>query len=141
MEQTRRRRRGHQGRDFPAPARLAEDGDVARIAAELGGVVMHPAQRLDDVELADIAAVGEAGIEVGQVEVAEGVEPVVHRDHDHVAPVRQPVADRVEAVRRAGGIAAAMQPDHHRPLLPVTDAWRPYIQGKAVFTRMRGFYP
>ena len=43
----------------------------AGIAAERGDVVAHPVQREDQVELAGIAAVGEARIEPREIEIAE----------------------------------------------------------------------
>ena len=76
--------------DLSAAARLAEDRDVARIAAEARGVVAHPFERGDEIEHADIARLREALAADGrQIEMAEDVEAVIDRDdHDVVAPAR-----------------------------------------------------
>ena len=54
-----RRRHRHQRGDLRAAAGLAEHHDVARVAAELGDVVAHPAQRQHQVEHAGVAGVRE----------------------------------------------------------------------------------
>jgi hypothetical protein len=116
-----------------AAARLAERDDVARIAAERGDVVAHPLQGHDQVEIADIAAVGQVRpAQVGQVAVAEHVEPVVDGHHHHVAAPGQvdPVIERVRA--RAVGVGAAVHIDHHRPLLAVSRRRGPDVEEQAV---------
>jgi hypothetical protein len=52
-------RHGHQRDHLAAAARLAERRDVAGIAAEGRDVVAHPLQGQDQIQVADIAAVGE----------------------------------------------------------------------------------
>jgi hypothetical protein len=49
VHQAAGRGHGHQGDDLAAAARLAERGDVTRIAAESGDVVAHPLQGHDQV--------------------------------------------------------------------------------------------
>jgi hypothetical protein len=63
MEQACRGGCAHQCRDLGAAARLAEHRHSRRIAAERGNVVAHPFEREDQVELAGIAAVGEARVQ------------------------------------------------------------------------------
>ena len=55
VEETLGGRHGHQGRDFCAPAGLAENRDVAWIAAEGCDVVAHPLERRHQVQLAGVA--------------------------------------------------------------------------------------
>jgi hypothetical protein len=62
--------RAHQGGDLGATARLAEDQDARRIAAEGRNVVADPSQGEDEIQLAEIAAVGEPRIDPGEVEVS-----------------------------------------------------------------------
>ena len=76
----------HQRGALRAAARLPEDRDAARVAAELLDVVAHPAQREDEVEDADVAGVGElVAAELRQIEVPERVETMVDGDDDDVA--------------------------------------------------------
>ena len=120
--------------DFAATAGLADDGHVARVAAEIGDVVVHPLQGGDDVEHADVAGV-EVFLPADRSEIAESerVEPVVDGAADHVAvagEVLSAVAVLLDGV--AAGIAAAVQPDEHGPLLAV-QAGRPDVEAEAVF--------
>ena len=123
-----RQQRAH----LSAAAGLAEDRDVARIAAEARGVLAHPLQRQHQVEQAGIAGLGEAlAAEVRQIEVAEDIQPMIDgHDHDVVAPgeIGAVVARRVG---RAVGEGAAVQPDHDRTLRRV-EGGRPDVQRQAV---------
>ena len=58
VEQALSRRHGHQRADLRSAAGLAEEGDIAGIAAERLGVVAHPFQRRDEVEQAGVGASG-----------------------------------------------------------------------------------
>jgi hypothetical protein len=65
---------------------LAEDRDVAGIAAEGRDLVAHPLERGDLVEQALVAGGGELGSEArGQVQEPERAQPVVDGDHHDVA--------------------------------------------------------
>ena len=117
MEQPARRRHRQQRADLAAAAELAEDRDVARIAAEAVDVVAHPFQCGDHVQRAGIAGRGEIrAADRRQVEEAEDVQPLVHGDDDHVATLGQPRALQPGDVRGAVGERAAMEPHHDRPL-------------------------
>ncbi len=59
VEETMRGGHGHEGGALGPAAALAEDEDAAGIAAELGDVVADPLEGEDEIELADVAAVGE----------------------------------------------------------------------------------
>ncbi len=114
-EQAGRRGRGHVVAHALAAGRLAEDRDIARVAAERLGVVPHPAQRRLLVLQAVIAAgpAGPFGVQRRQREEAERAEPVVDRhDHSVAGDGERPAV--VDAPRSAGE-PAAMDPDHHRP--------------------------
>src|SRR5204862_2035727 len=100
----------------PAAARLAEDRDVARIAAEGVDVVPHPLERHHDVlhpHVARLAVLLAAS--PGEVEKAERVEAMRDR-HDNGAVLARELLSVVEdRVAGAGAEAAAVEPDHHRP--------------------------
>jgi len=56
VEQTGGSGHDHQHRDRCGARRFAEDGDVVRIAAESGDVVVHPLKRSDLVEQSPVGA-------------------------------------------------------------------------------------
>ena len=116
---------GQQRADAHRPGRLAEDGDVAGIAAEGADVVPHPLQRGDLVEQAAI------GVSVAEIEEPIGADPVVdgHAD-DAVAGETAAVIPgrRTRAVIREH---PARDPHHHRlPGRP--EVGRPDVEGQAV---------
>jgi hypothetical protein len=85
VEQVARRRHRQQRAHLPAAARLAEDRHVAGIAAEALDVVAHPLQRRQHVERAGIAGLGESrAAKLGEVHVAEDVEPLIDSYHHDV---------------------------------------------------------
>ena len=69
-------------------------------------------QRGDLVEQRDVARAREPLVEMVEVREAERAEPVVDRDHDHVAATRQ--LGGVEERARPDVERAAVDPDHHR---------------------------
>src|SRR3546814_11907028 len=71
VEQPARGGHSHHCRDLGAAARLAEHHHPSRITAERRDIVAHPLEREDQIELAVVAAVGEARIEPREVEIAE----------------------------------------------------------------------
>ncbi len=126
-------RHRHQRGNLAAAARLTENGDVRRIAAERCNVVANPLKRFHDVHHADIAAVCILGTISGKVEETERVEAVIERNHDYAV-----VAGQVRAVitdlflSAAGAEAATMQPDHDRTLHAVLQATGPDVDPEAV---------
>ena len=134
VEEAGRGRHGHERRALRAAARLAEDRDVARIAAELLDVVADPAQGQDQIEDADVARIGERlAADLGQEQVAEHVQAVVHGHHRHVAAAAQAGAVGFDLVAGAARVAAGVEPDEHGTLAAVAQARRPDVQVQAVF--------
>ena len=114
--------------------------DAAGIAAELGDVVAHPAQREHEVEHAGVARVGvfRAG-QFGEVQEAETIEPVVHRDdHDVAAPAQAHAVVEV-AVDRAVVVGAAVKVHQHRAVAVVAQPRRPDIEVQAVLALHSAF--
>src|SRR5581483_11464004 len=129
-----RRRHRHQHAYLRAAARLAEDGDVGGIASERRDIVAHPFERRHDIEHPGDARRWErfAAAKLIEMQVAEGVEAMVDRHDDYIAP-----AGEIGAVvpwRRAGtgDERAAVAPEHHGPLRSVIDPGSPYVQDEAV---------
>ena len=103
MEQSPGSGHRHQRGDLPSAARLPEDRDELRIAAEAADVVAHPLQRRDDVEHADGAGGGKVGARGGaEVREAEHVQPVIDCDDDHVVSVRETGAVKNSLRARTG---------------------------------------
>ena len=127
-------RRGVQhGVDLSAAAGLAEDGHIVRVAAESGDVLMDPAQGFHQVGLAQVAAVGILPAVFAQVEIAQDVQPVVHRHHHHVPELGELVAVVGHHLHgAAGGIAAAVEPDHNGLFGVFIQALGPEVEAQAV---------
>ncbi len=87
VEQDVRGGHGEQCRHGDAAGGLAEDRDVARVAAEALDVVVDPLQRGDLVQLADVGGrtPGIAAVPA-EIEVPERSDAVVDRHHDDVTP-------------------------------------------------------
>src|SRR5581483_341845 len=112
--------------------RLAEYRHVAGVAAEGSDVVAHPLQGKDGVEHAGVAAAAELRpADIGEVQVAEGVEAVVDRDYDDVVAPGQVGAAVPAFGAGPGGETAAVQPDHYRALAAI-DLRRPDVEDQAV---------
>ena len=106
---------------------------LSGIAAEFGDIVFHPVERRDDVEHADIAAVGIfLAAQLRQIEKTERVQPVIDRHQHHIMLFRQHGAVIADIAAGAAGEAAAMAPQHDRALLAVAKARRPDIQAQAI---------
>ena len=133
MEQAASHRHAHQCGHLRCPARLAEDRDIAGVAAERLRVITHPAQRRHHVQNAGIAGIGETGVAVADVQVTEHVEAMIDRNHHHVAAAREMRA--VEARCGPGTVrpSPAMQPHHDRAAF-TPKAWRENIEEQAVLT-------
>ena len=133
MEQAIGLRHGHQRGDLGAATRLAEHGDVARVAAELVRMLAHPAQGVDQVQLADVTGVAQAFVAaLAEIQVAERVEPVVDGDHDDIAAAAQ-VHAVVEGVRTgAVVVAAAVDVEQDGTLAAVAQGRRIDVEEQAV---------
>src|SRR5580698_11597511 len=134
MEEPFRGRHGEERVHFSAAAGLAEDGDVAGVAAEAADVVAHPLERENDVHHADVAGVSKFFAELREIEMADGAEAMIERDEDDVAGAREAfavVGGMLLSI--AGDESAAVKPDHDGTLCVVVDARRPDVEAKAVF--------
>jgi len=109
--------------------------DVATIAAERLCVVAHPLQGEHEVEQAGHARAGKVlATQVGQVQVAEGVQPVIEGDDHHVAPPAEGGAV-VPAFRTgAGHESPTVEPHHDRTAGAVAQSGSPDVQDQAVLT-------
>ena len=93
----------HQGGHFSAAAGLPEDRDIARIAAEIGDVIPHPFERQHDIAMPGVAGIGIfRAADIGEIKIAENIEPMVDRDHNDVAFARHVRAVVNGVVARAG---------------------------------------
>ncbi len=106
LEQALRVVHREQRGDHAGARRLAEDGDVAGVAAEPLDVVPDPAQRRDRVEQ---AAVGGGPGDLGEALHAQAV--VAGDEHHAGARERRAV---VAGTARAEQVGAAVNPDHDR---------------------------
>lgn len=130
VEQARRQRRGEQRGHAARAGGFAEDGDIARVAAEGRGIVAHPAQGGDLVVQAQIRH--EFVTERGQVEEAQRTQPVVDSDHDHIAGLGQPFAVVDGLGCGAQAERAAVQPHHDRAEFVARIGGGPDIEPQAV---------
>ncbi len=139
MKQALRRGHTEQRAHFSRAARLAEDRDVPGIAAEAIDVVADPLEARDDVLLSCVAGVREGlAAELREMDEAEDVQPVRDADDDHVVAARQVGAVVRQRGRRSAGVAAAVQPDHHRTRAAARGARRPDVQVQTVFAHRLG---
>ena len=74
--------------------------------------------------------------DVGEVQVAEDVQAMIHRYDDHVFLLREVRAVVEQVVAGARREAAAVHPDHDGPPL-VVEARREHVDGEAVFALRR----
>nr|WP_240656822.1 hypothetical protein [Streptomyces sp. V2] len=82
MEQAGRGRGGEQCADREGPGGLARQGDIARVAVERGDVVPGPAQGCGLVLEAEVRRSLPGMTQVGEVQPAQGAQPVVGGDDD-----------------------------------------------------------
>ena len=134
MEKPLRRRRRQQGRNLLAAARLPEDHDARRVAAEVADAVAHPFERRDHVhQAADTGRLEFLGrADRRQVRVAETRQAVVHGDDDHVAEERQLTAVVHRPVAGAGRPPPAVERHEHGAPGVVVDTRCPDVQRQAV---------
>ncbi len=132
VEQALRGRHREQRRDLAPAAGLSEYGHAARVAAEARDVRAHPAQRVHDVEHAGVARLREIRPDqIAEIGEAEHVEAMVDRYHDDVAAPGEVGAVGHRRRARARREAAAVAPQHHRPLGAV-ERRRPDVEDEAV---------
>ena len=129
-EQAGRLADGDQRRHAEGARRLAEDGDVAGVAAEGADVFLHPAQGRQLVEQPQV------GDPIVEPEEAFRPQPVVDRDAD------DPVSGKAAAVidrdgARTAQEGAAVEPYHYRQAARA-DLGRPDIQVEVVFAACAG---
>ena len=75
---------------FAAAAALAEDHHVVRVAAEALDVLVHPLERVTDIQQALVARGGVLlAAQVAQVQVAHEAQAVVAGHHDDIQRARQ----------------------------------------------------
>ena len=134
MEQALGSRHPEQRADFSRAARLTEDRDVRRIAAEARNVVAYPLEARDDVFHPDVGCLAVLlAAERREMQEAERVQPVRDADDDDVVFAGEIGAVVRNHAGRSGAVAAAVQPHHHRPLSGGVEARRPHVQIEAVF--------
>ncbi len=134
MEQPLRRREGREHRGLAAAAGLAEDGDVARVAAERADVVAHPFECVHEVAQPEIRRVRELlarARQTRQPEIREGIQPMRDGDHDDVVLPRELGAVVEDRVARARALPAAVKPHHHGPRA-APHLGRPDVEPQAV---------
>ena len=95
-------------------------------------MVAHPAERGEEVELAEIAAIGEARPERLQPGISERIEPLVDGHHDDIALDGEPAAVGERIGDRSAGVGAAVEIDHDRPPSARVRFGRPDIEEQAV---------
>ena len=90
VKKTVRGSHGHKRCAFCAAAGLTENRDAAGIAAEISDVVAHPFEREDEIELANVAGVGEfLAAKFGEVKITKTVETMVAGDDHDVAALAE----------------------------------------------------
>ena len=137
-EQTLRQRRRHLRADGKGTGRLAEDGDIVRVAAKGGDIAPHP---LDGSQLVHQSVVARCVVWIlrGQLlggEETKNAQPVIHGDNQHpFAGEMFPVLTRLRSA--AAGKAAAKNPHHHRQFALGFGRRRPNVEGEAILALAR----
>ncbi len=140
MEQTLGGGRAEEGGHAHPPGRFAEEGDLARIAAERRDVVTHPPERGDLVGKPPVAEARPLlAIQPGLIgllehrmgEKAEQAQSVVDGDHHHAALARQPPPSVHASRARPGHERPAVDPDHDRSVAPIHSGG-PDVEAQAV---------
>lgn len=117
-----------------AACAFSENGDVRRITAKSIGIGLHPAERRDLVEIAEVAAVPFS--RQGRVrKEAETTQPIVQADQHHAVACE--VLAGINRRRRAAvDEPATVDPDHHWQFGPrLRRCGFPDVDEKAVFRR------
>ena len=122
---------GHrqQSADFSRSAGLPKDGDVIRVAAEIGDVVADPLERGNRVQHPHVRCLGEfRAADIGQVQKTERVQPVVDGYGYYVT-----LAGEIRTVtgKPRKCVIRALSPTWNTPLerpivaFPVSSQWPP----------------
>src|SRR6185312_10531263 len=128
-------RHSEQSADLRATAGFPEDGDIPGIATERFGVVPDPFERKNDVQQARDAGAGELfPADVGEMQVAENVEPMINGNDYDVAPGCEGSAVVPGFRTSSRGVSPSVKPDHHGALRRV-DSRSPDVEDEAVFTK------
>src|SRR5690348_8817920 len=113
MEESLCARHGEERVHFSAAAGLAEDGDVGGIAAKAADIFLHPFERKNNVELADVAGVFEFFAVLREIEIADGAEAMIDGDEHDVVEAREIFAVVGGVLLAAtSDVAAAVKPNH-----------------------------
>ena len=124
--------------DAVRAGRLAEDRHVVGVAAERRRCCRAPTRARRPGRGCPRCPSRRASAPnvVGEVQEAERAEPVVDRDDDDVAVLREVRAVVPRHRARAEDVRAAVDPHHHRPARVVARG-RPHVEVEAVFARRR----
>ena len=101
-------RRRHEVGDGVAAGGLPEGRDPSRVAAEGADVALHPAERLELVQQAEVRGPARA-----RCEVAEQAQAVRHGHHDDPVFGDEGLGVEDRQVAGAGGVGPAVEPHHH----------------------------
>ena len=138
VEQTRRFRHRHKGRDLRTASGLSEHHDAGRIAAEHGNILANPLQRTDEIELAEIPGIAEPLAHRLQPAIAEHVQPMVDGDNHRIALSGKVRALRQRIGNRAPVVSSAMEIDHHRTPGAAIGVRGPDVEEEAILAHLRG---
>ena len=111
---------------------MAEDGNLAGVAAEVGDVLLDPGKRGDDVLQAEVAGLGESAAVLRERERTQCAEPVVDRHAHHAARRRETSSVRGGLRVRAELEPAAVDVHGHRQRRPGRRRGSPHVQVQAV---------
>ena len=117
MKQAARLRHRHQRGALRAATRVAEDRHVARSRRRTRRCCRAPIRaRGSDRAGRRCRSRRARAAELGQIQIAERVQPMVDGDDDDVAAAAESRAVGFDLVAGAARIGAAVEPDHHRTL-------------------------
>ena len=135
VQQSLRERRSHQHAERMRTRRLAEHRDIVRISAEARDVGLHPAQG-GQLILQAIIPRGPLPVQLRVGQEAQHPHPVVAA-HEDDALLGKPRSIGAGIGRGAELKAAAMDPDHDRPLLIRVLRCGPDVEAQAVLALWR----
>jgi hypothetical protein len=136
VKEARRCGHGHESGALGSASGLTEEKDTGGIAAKVFNVVANPLESKDEIELPCVAGVPEEIMdhlrrEVGEVEIAEEIEPMIQCDHDDVAAASETDAVVDRTVGGAGRVGSAVNIDQDGPLVTV-ESRSPEVQVEAI---------
>ena len=126
------------GADRKRSGAFAENGDVPRISAECGDIVVHPLKSGELIEQAIVAGGVMSGLcrQFWMHEKTEDAEAVVHR-YDNDALLREIVTVLARLRGGAGHEASTINPNHDGEFRIDMFVGNPDIQGEAVLAAAR----